>query len=240
MNELVKLVTRVGAAGEAFSWTPPGKPHPHVERRGLWVVLLGPDGVGKSAVIAELAGERSTGFRGCATYHLRPTLLRRGITRVTNVDPHGQMARGKLISMFKLIYLLVLNWLGHLVAVRPQLARGNLILFDRYFPDCLVDPKRYRLPESCRRMTESIARFLPQPDLYVVLDAPATALQQRKREVPLAESERQRTDYATRFEKLPHGAIVDATRPLTDVAAEVLDRITELRLLRYRQRYEVA
>src|SRR5450432_2186629 len=144
MSELVKLVTRGGAAGETFSWTAHGKVRSHLERRGLWVVLLGPDGVGKSAVIAELAGERSTGFRGCATYHLRPTLLRRGISRVANVDPHGQRARGTLISMFKLIYLLVANWFGHLVAVRPQLARGNLILFDRYFPDCLVDPRRYR------------------------------------------------------------------------------------------------
>jgi len=89
-------------------------------------------------------------------------------------------------------------------------------------------------------MTESIARFLPQPDLYVVLDAPATALQQRKREVTLAESERQRTDYATRFEKLPHVAMVDAARPLAVVAAEVLDCIIELRLAQYRQRYEVA
>src|SRR5450755_4674353 len=103
MSELVKLATRGAAAGETFSWTAHGEVRSHVERRGLWVVLLGPDGVGKSAVIAELAGGRSTCFEGCTTYHLRSTLLRHETSRVANVDPHGQRARGTLISMFKLI-----------------------------------------------------------------------------------------------------------------------------------------
>ena len=217
-----------------------GNPLSHTEQRGLWIVLLGPDGAGKSAVIEGLADAGSTGFRGCDSYHLRPILRPGGPARSPNVDPHGQRPRGTLISLFKLFYLLIANWLAYLVTVRPDLAQGKLILFDRYFPDCLVDPRRYRLPTSCRRITEVIARLIPKPDLYVVLDAPARVLQGRKTEVTAAESKRLRTDYATRFEKLPNVAVVDASRPLRDVVRDVLDRIIEFRLSRYRQRYQIA
>jgi len=237
---MTKSVTRHGAASDVPSWTIVGKARLHIERRGLWVVLMGPDGAGKSAVIEGLANGRSTGFRGCTTYHLRPTFRQGGSSLSANADPHGQTARGTLISVVKLLYLLIANWLGYLLAVRPQLSNGKLVLFDRYFTDCLVDPMRYRLPISCRRVTELIGSLIPQPDLYVVLDAPGSVLQERKREVTLAESERQRTDYAARFEKLPNVAMVDAARPLADMVADVLDRITELRLLRYRQCNEVA
>jgi thymidylate kinase len=209
-------------------------------RRGLWVVLLGPDGVGKSAVIARLASGLAMGFTGCGTYHLRPALFRRRREPVTNFDPHGQPARGTLISVFKLAYLLVANWLSYLMVVRPELARGQLVLFDRYFPDCLVDPRRYRLPQLCRSVAEVIARSAPRPDLYLVLDAPASVLQERKCEVTLSESARQRQGYAACLGMMRNAEAVDASRPLADVVAYVADLIIELRLARYREKYQIA
>src|SRR5271166_5756454 len=110
---------------------------PQSPQRGLWVVLLGPDGAGKSAVIASIGSGRSAGFTGSATYHLRPDLFPRSGEPMANYDPHGQLARGTLVSVCKLAYLLAVNWLGYFMAVRPQRARGKLVLFDRYFPDCL-------------------------------------------------------------------------------------------------------
>ena len=205
--------------------------------RGLWVVLLGPDGAGKSAVIGGIATVQPAGFTGCATYHLRPTLLRRRSN--TNCDPHGQSARGALISAVKLIYLLVANWLGYLLVVRPRRSQGNLILFDRYFPDCVVDPKRYRLPTSCQRMTELVARLMPKPDLYVVLEAPASVLRERKREVTEEESERQRRDYSLSMARLPNVAAVDAARPLTEVVEDVIELVSEFRQAKCSSQYEV-
>lgn len=207
-------------------------------RRGMWVVLLGPDGAGKSAVIAGIASQPSTGFARCETYHLRPTLFSGG--REANCDPHGQPVRGTVISLFKLVYLLVANWWGYLAVVRPHLIQGKLVLFDRYFPDCVVDPKRYRLPASCQRIAAAIARLLPQPDLYVVLHAPADVLQARKHEVTPQESERQRGEYAAYAARLQSVVVVDAGRPLIEVVREVADRVVEFRLARYRRKYEIA
>jgi thymidylate kinase len=210
------------------------------QRRGLWVVLLGPDGAGKSSVIDGLARGRTAGFEECETYHLRPALWRRRKEAVANCDPHGQSVRGTIISALKLVYLLAANWLAYLIKVRPQLAQGKLIVFDRYFPDCLVDPKRYRLPVSCAHMAGLIARLVPQPDLYVVLDAPPSVLQERKREVTPAESEAQRRKYATLLQRLQKVIMVDASQPLAGVVDDILDHVIELRLQRCRKEYDIA
>ena len=42
-------------------------------------------------------------------------ISRSGREAIANCDPHGQPARGTLISTIKLVYLLVANWLGYLV-----------------------------------------------------------------------------------------------------------------------------
>jgi thymidylate kinase len=155
-------------------------------------------------------------------------------------DPHGQSTRGVAVSMVKLVYLLFANWIGYLLAVRPGLTKGDLVLFDRYFPDCLVDPRRYRLPASCRWAAELIAGLVPKPDLYVLLDAPARVLQQRKSEVPLSESERQRSSYEAQGAKLGNLVVVDARRPLAEVMDAVVNCIIDLRLARSTERFEAA
>ncbi len=93
-----------------------------------------------------------------------------------NSDPHNQTERGTLTTMLKLVYLFLLNWIGYLVVVRKRVNTGKLVLFDRYFPDYLVDRKRYRVPASCRWLVELVAGLIPQPDLYVVLDALASSI----------------------------------------------------------------
>jgi len=144
------------------------------------------------------------------------------------------------MTVCKLGYLLAMNWLGYLAVVRPRVSRGMLVLFDRYFPDCVVDARRYRLPQSCRRLTEAVARLVPQPDLWVVLDAPASTLQERKREVAPAESEEQRREYARLAAKLANAAVVNAARPLPEVVDAVLECIIERHLAEQRTRYQVA
>jgi thymidylate kinase len=129
--------------------------------------------------------------------------------------------------------------MGYVVKVRPQLAQGKLILFDRYFPDCLIDPKRYRLPASCVGMAGVVAKLLPKPDLSVVLDAPATVLQQRKCEVTPAESERQRKDYLMRLATGPNAVVVDAARPLVKVVEDVQNCMIEFHLTRFPRRCEL-
>lgn len=204
-------------------------------RRGLWIVLLGPDGSGKSSVIAGIGDGVAAGFAGCETYHLRPAVFRTKRAESVNRHPHAKSARGMLVTMGKLAYLLAANWMGYLTRVRPRVERGTLVVFDRYFPDGLVDPRRYRLPQSCGRLVALIESLLPKPDLYVVLDAPATVLQERKQEVTPVEAERQCREYRRLAAELPNAVVVDAARPLATVVDEVLERSIDRHLARYRE-----
>ncbi|MFZ0914365.1 MAG: hypothetical protein WBQ76_12340 [Candidatus Korobacteraceae bacterium] len=210
-------------------------------RPGLWIAVFGPDGAGKSAAIQRLTQELSLSFRDIERFHFRP-MFRRGwqdsSRRVTN--PHGKPPRGFLLSVIKLLYWLADYCYGYLALIRPALLNSNLILFDRYYPDVLVDPVRYRLPASSLWFAKFLARLVPPPDLYILLDVPAEALQQRKPEVTCEESHRQRLAYLQMFQSLPNAFIVDAACSLDEVTQQMKAVIVEAMATRAQDRNEVS
>jgi thymidylate kinase len=196
----------------------------------LWVVVLGPDGAGKSSVITEIGDGVAAGFAGCDSYHLTALNLHGRQGAKANCDPHGKAERSFLVTLFKLAYLFLLNWVGYLVAVLPKVESGRLVLFDRYFLDCLVDSRRYRIPVSCRWLARLVAKWVPEPDLYLVLDAPASVLRIRKQEVSEIEAERQRWEYRRLADNLANAMIVCADQPRELMLEEVTKRIIEAHL----------
>ena len=201
-------------------------------RRGLWIALYGPDGAGKSAVAEHLARELAPCFSSVRQHHLRAEFVSARRVPVTVTQPHAQAPRGLLLSCPKLAYLLLHCWLAHVLLVLPRVAAGELVIFDRYFADYTIDTQRYRLPHGLSFWAEVLSRLAPRPDRQFVLDVPGLQLQLRKHEVTLKESLRQRQAYIDELGRAPNSRIVNADRPLSDVAAEIANEI--LRLLRER------
>ena len=189
--------------------------------RGLWIAFYGPDGVGKSAVIGSLQAKPGGAFSRCLCFHFRPRFGGRAYERPPVTAPHAQSPRGLLITMIKLAYWLLDCWLGYLFMVMPATSRSQLVVFDRYLPDILVDPMRYRLPMSAGKIASVIVRLAPRPDLNVLLDAPAESVQRRKQEVSLAESQRQRVAYRKLLASLPNTLVIDASGPIAEVTQNV-------------------
>jgi thymidylate kinase len=131
--------------------------------------------------------------------------------------------------LLKLIYWLADCWWGYLSTILPRKRAGQLVIYDRYFPDILVDPVRYRLPKGSMRFADAAVNLAPQPDLYILLDASAEAVQQRKRELPLAELKRQRIRYLKLFETLPSKLLVNADSTVEEVSRRVALGICSLR-----------
>lgn len=187
----------------------------------MWVAVFGPDGAGKSAVIKRLARELSPPFLEVQQFHFRPMFRRQWRDTPPITEPHAKSPRGGVLSTCKLLYWLADCWYGQVVAMRHARVNSRLVIFDRYLPDILVDPKRYRLPKSSRRFARLTAQLAPRPDLHILLDVPAEVVQQRKAEVSLAESQRQRVAYREMFQALPNAFMVDASAPMDEVAEDV-------------------
>jgi thymidylate kinase len=215
----------VGGSPDAAGKEPVGTAH-RVSPSGLWVAILGPDGSGKSSVIAQYVPLMEHWFGGSACFHLRPRILSGGAHgQIPNTDPHGQALRGAVISSAKVLYLCADYVLGYWFRVRPLLVASKLVVFDRYYHDLLIDPRRFRYGGP-RWLAHAVARLIPMPDLVLILDAPAEVLQARKREVSVEESARQSAAYrAAALSTAMRGRVllIDAARPLDQVAQACAD-----------------
>jgi thymidylate kinase len=116
--------------------------------------------------------------------------------------------------------------LGYIFVVRPKLIRSTLVVFDRYYHDLLVDPRRYRYggPMWLARL---IGKLIPQPDLWILLDAPAEVLHSRKKEVSYEETVRQRKEYLKLMSVVKNGVVIHAEQPLEAVVADVNKAVLE-------------
>ncbi|WP_123400782.1 hypothetical protein [Inmirania thermothiophila] len=218
-------------------WLPEGR---RIFRRwryptGLFVVVLGPDGSGKSTLLERLERDLAGAFRRTARFHLMPGILRKKGDGGPVTDPHGKAPRSWLASVLKLVYYLLDYNLGYWLKVRPALVRSTLVLFDRYYDDLLVDPKRYRYGGPME-LARRLRRFIPRPDLWFILDVPEEELLRRKQEVPLDELRRQREAYRNLAGELPNAVLLDGSLPPEEVARQAEEVILEYLHERYLSR----
>ena len=187
---------------------------------GLHVVLLGPDGVGKTTVVEALQRDLADAFCGIEYGTFAPGLLPHKPPPNGGGQPHGKPPRSLPASVVKALWWIVYYSLGYHVTTRPVLARGGLALNHRYCVDALVDRRRYRYngPQWLLALAWRLAR---KPDLVILLDAPPEVVQARKREVAFEETVRQRDAYLGLVRAMSNGHVVDATRPVADVVGAV-------------------
>lgn len=158
---------------------------------GLFVVILGTDGSGKSTVIEKLKTELAPAFRGTIIYHWKPEFLKKHTTMKKTVnEPHNMPSRSRITSILKIIFYVWQYFLGYYLKIHTSKIRSNLNLFDRYYYDIFVDQKRFRmnLPLTLIRC---LALFVPKPDLVFYLYTDPSIAYERKKELNICELERQ-------------------------------------------------
>ncbi len=219
-----------------------------MSRRLGTVAVVGPDGAGKSALVAALPSvlpvPTATVYMGVnleASRTMLPTtrlalaLKRRGHGRpdlTGRFDDTGRGRRGLRGGARRTMRLAA--WIAEewyraaVVAVRGR--GGRLVLCDRHFlcdyhaADVAPRPGRSLLS---RIHGWQLGRLYPRPDLVLVLDAPADVLHARKPEGTIESLAARRAEYLALREVLPSVVVIDADRPFDAVVASAAAAITE-------------
>ena len=196
---------------------------------GLFVVLCGPDGCGKSTAGPSVMEKLRTTFSPAksARFHWKPRLFNAGRSDQTPATrPHGRPPRSKAASLIYFCFHSLEFALGSWLVLPPILFRGGLVVIDRYYYDFFVDPLRYRL-QVPQWLVWCAGFLVRKPDLVFLLDAPPGVLRQRKEEVAPEETARQREEFLRLVRQLPNGVVINAAHPPDHVAGEIAGCILE-------------
>ena len=168
---------------------------------GLTIAFIGTDGSGKSTIIDHVVPWlNSININGVHYEHLRPNWLPplRALKGSSTSDktetvnnPHEEKASGLLCSIIRLAYYWLDYTLGYWIITQSIICRsGKFCLFDRYYYDIIIDPRRLRisLPNWVIR---AVCCFAPRPQLVLCLGADPEAIYARKPETSLEEVQRQ-------------------------------------------------
>jgi thymidylate kinase len=179
-----------------------------LRRRGFAVVLLAPDGAGKTTLARHLS----------ETFFFPVFVVYMGLYRRSG----GPDRRYRVPGVFVLERLL-LSWARAVVGFAAR-AAGRLVVFDRYPYEALLTP-----PQEMNRLGRAhrivLGHSCPHPNLTILLDAPGALLHARKPERPADELERVRRRVAELQRQVPRAVVVDATPSFDDVRRQVTDVI---------------
>ncbi len=191
---------------------------------GLSVLIVGPDGAGKSTLAGDLPEVCRGLFRRVLRLHWRPGLLPRPGSLVARPggaadpsQPHARPPHGRAVSLALLAYYWLDWFVGGWTMLRFVQARTGLVVIERGWWDVAVDPGRYRL-NVAPAAVNLLGRFLPSPDLAIVLDVPAAVAAERKGELPPTEVDRQTRAWRTALPSTLNSVHLDASRPADESA----------------------
>jgi thymidylate kinase len=201
------------------------KSKPIRQHTGIFAVVLGPDGSGKSTVVDQLLRESESIYTGSWCFHWRPGLLpqpsRQAKQRTSSpLPPPNEFAYGGAISLLRYCYFLLDFVAGYWLRIYPRRRQGQLVIGERWYFDVLINPQRYgfRLPAWLLRLG---GRLIPRPDLTILLKADPTAIHARKPELTVEQITNQIAAMRSILPSDPHGAEVATDVPLGDSVASV-------------------
>lgn len=188
-------------------------------RRGVLIVLLGPDGCGKSTLLRMLRERLRAAALTTDTVYLGPSgqsllplqkfLSSLHITPYRAEDkafysgqttqrliPQGlNLWRQNLKAWFYYLAVAVELWFRYIKLVLPKLRQGRIVLADRYIYDLLVGYKS-RPMDYHWNIRRWLCRIYPRPHLTLLLDAPPEVIHRRKPQLSVAQLAAVRTAYA--------------------------------------------
>lgn len=170
---------------------------------GDFIVMIGPDGSGKSTLINMIQEECQRMYPGISSFHLFPKLkifssidkksrqrweLRQSFGKGEQALRNQSFGLGPSIA--RLIYLWLRFSAGYFFLVIPKKLKGELVIADRWCFDLIIDPgsKGIRLPNWIIR---PFFFFIPKPSGNLLLLGSPAIFASRKEDLSADEIQRQ-------------------------------------------------
>lgn len=202
---------------------------------GRIIVVTGTDGSGKTTLIEAITPILLEATHGQVEYkHLRPGLipsLRSVVTGKSSevagpvTRPHDKEPSGLMMSLFRSVYYAIDYYVGYWLKIYPStVKRAYIGIFDRYYYDFLIDPRRMRINQP-QWLTAMIFRLAPQPSLILCLGGDAEKIYQRKPETSLVEVQRQVCNLRDFSMRNDRAVWVDTTQSISNSMNQALTAI---------------
>jgi len=191
------------------------------QNSSIIVSFMGVDGSGKSTLIELLRKKLKNKFRKIKYIHLRPYLILLDKSTV-QANPHKSKKTWPiLLNFFRILYwLIIYRFFFYLFGNNSN----QLIIFDRYAHDLMIDPIRYKfnLPS---RITKFILNLFPNPVLWIVLNAPIKVLEKRKKELPTKELKRQIRSYLNFAKQRKNSIVINTNNSIQSSLSLIIKKI---------------
>ena len=191
------------------------------QNSSIIVSFMGVDGSGKSTLIELLRKKLKNKFRKIKYIHLRPYLILLDKSTV-QANPHKSKKTWPiLLNFFRILYwLIIYRFFFYLFGNNSN----QLIIFDRYAHDLMIDPIRYKF-----NLPINIAKFIldlfPNPNLWIVLNAPIKVLEKRKKELPTKELKKQIRSYLNFAKQRKNSIVVNTNNSVQSCLSLIIKKI---------------
>ena len=198
---------------------------------GLIVLVVGPDGAGKSTFARGLMSSTDTLFRRREHVHWTPGMLPRlsqllGRPTGDVTRPHARRLHSVPTSHLALAYYWLDNFVGGWFVLRHVRRRTGLVVIERGWWDIAVDPRRYRM-RVAPRLVRLLGLALAAPDVVFSLEGPADVFASRKGELPYEEVEKQLLTWRELAPRVAPTVHVTAIGPVEHQVAEAREHIAQ-------------
>lgn len=202
----------------------------YVNYKGIMVSFIGTDGTGKSTIIQGLSSILENTFNDSQIkyYHWRPKYIKGPKKeKISNtMEPHKKKPYNKVVSLLKFLYFNLDYIIGYWMSVRIHLGKNELVVFDRYYYDYLVDKYRYRLDIN-DTILKIFSHIIPKPNITFLLIGDAKTLYERKKELPIEEVQKQ-IDKIIRIKNfIPNSQVINVNETIDKVLIRVSTDILE-------------
>jgi thymidylate kinase len=210
---------------------------------GLFLVLIGPDGSGKTTIAEVLRKQLNNKlFAETRIFHRYPgflpplsSMLFFRKKRRTSVDLSPKACsmssqnsnRSSKLSLFRaLVNVLYYMWdfVLFYIPLKRATGKGKLVIFDRYFYDHLIQPGYSKIP---RWLLRAILKIIPSPDLVVYLHNDAEHIHNRKNELAVEEIEEQSCGCESFMLHCNNGRTVDTNRSVDETVNTIVSEMCQ-------------